>query len=69
MHIGAGYVNCKSKAIPVTSGGGLWGCEMLRLPYFVDNQLTDGGEVVSLMCWLHFTPQEDSWYSFLSVYK
>jgi hypothetical protein len=32
---------------------------------FVDNRLTNGGEVVSLMLQLPFTPQEDSWYSFL----
>jgi hypothetical protein len=31
----------------------------------MDNQLTDGGEVVSLTHQLPFTPQEDSWYSFL----
>jgi hypothetical protein len=43
----------KSKAIRVT------GCETSRLPHFVDNRLTDGGEVVSLM------HQEESWYPFL----
>jgi hypothetical protein len=40
--------------------------ETSRLPHFVDNRLTDGGEVVSLT---HrpaaLYPQEDSWYSFL----
>jgi hypothetical protein len=30
------------------------------------NRLTDGGEVASLMRRPPFTPQEDSWYSFLS---
>jgi hypothetical protein len=31
-----------------------------------NNQLTDGGKVVSFMCWPYFTPpQEDSSYSFL----
>jgi hypothetical protein len=34
----------KGKAIPVTGRGG---CEALRLPYFLDNRLTDGGEFVS----------------------
>jgi hypothetical protein len=29
------------------------------------NGLTDGGEVVSFTHWPPFTPQEDSWYSFL----
>jgi hypothetical protein len=38
---------------------------MSRIPHFLDNRLTDGGEVVSLMRWLPFTPQENSWYSFL----
>jgi hypothetical protein len=28
-------------------------------------QLTDGDEVLSLTHWPPFTPQEDSWYSFL----
>jgi hypothetical protein len=35
------------------------------LPYFLDNQITDGGEVVSLTHRPPFTPQEDSRYSFL----
>jgi hypothetical protein len=38
----------KNKAISVTCRGGPGGCETSRLPYFLDNQLTDGGEVVSL---------------------
>jgi hypothetical protein len=38
----------------------------LRLPQFVDNRLTDGGEVVSLTRWpAALYPQKDSWYSFL----
>jgi hypothetical protein len=37
----------KSKAIPVTGLGGLWGCEMLRIPHCLDNRLTDGGKVIS----------------------
>jgi hypothetical protein len=32
---------------------------------FVDNRLTDGGEVVSLTRRPLFTPKEHSWYSFL----
>jgi hypothetical protein len=31
---------------------------MLRLPRFLDSQLTDGGEVVSLMHWLLSTPRK-----------
>jgi hypothetical protein len=37
----------------------------LRVPHFLDNRLTDGGKVVSLTHRPNFTPQEDSWYSFL----
>jgi hypothetical protein len=55
----------KGKVIPVTGREDLWGCETSRLPHFLDNQLKDGGEVVSLTRRLPFTPQEDSWYSIL----
>jgi hypothetical protein len=42
---------------------GLWDVEA---PTFsLDNRFTDGGKVVSLTCRPPFTPQEDSWYSFL----
>jgi hypothetical protein len=51
-------VKKKSKAILVTGRGGPWGCEMLRLSYFLDNQLTDGGEVVRLMHWPPITPRK-----------
>jgi hypothetical protein len=37
----------------------------LRVPQYLDNRLTDGGKVVSLMRRPPFTPQEGSWYSFL----
>jgi hypothetical protein len=56
----------KCKAIPVTGRGGPQGCETSRLPHFLDNWLTDGGEVVSLRRRpAALYPQEDSWYSFL----
>jgi hypothetical protein len=55
----------KVKSIPVTGRKGPQGCERLRLPHFVDNRLTDSGKVVSLTRRPPFTPQEDSWYSFL----
>jgi hypothetical protein len=45
--------NFKSKAIPVTGREGLWGCQMSRMPYFLD-----GGVVVSLTRLPHFSPQE-----------
>jgi hypothetical protein len=38
----------KGKAIPVTGREGPEGCETSRLPHFLDNRLTDGGEAVSL---------------------
>jgi hypothetical protein len=52
----------KGKAIPVTGRGGPLGCETSRFPHFLDNQLTDGGEVVSLTRRpTALYPQEDSW--------
>jgi hypothetical protein len=56
----------KGKDIPVTDRGCPLGCEMSRLPHFLDKWLTDGGEDVSFTRRPLFTPQEDSWYSFLS---
>jgi hypothetical protein len=35
----------KSKTIPVTGRGGLYDSEMLRIPYCLDNRLTDGGKL------------------------
>jgi hypothetical protein len=32
----------KSKAIPVTGRGGLQGCEMLKIPHFLENWNIDG---------------------------
>jgi hypothetical protein len=55
----------KSKVIPVTGHGGPLGCEMLRFPHFLDNRLTDGGEVVSITRRPSFSPQKDFWYSIL----
>jgi hypothetical protein len=55
--------NCK--VVPVTDHEGPYGCERLRLPHLLDNWLTDGGKVVSLMRRPPFNPQEDSWYLFL----
>jgi hypothetical protein len=47
----------KGQAIPVTGRGDSHGCEMLRLPRFLDIRLTDGGEVVSLTPQPPFTPR------------
>jgi hypothetical protein len=55
----------KSKAVPVRGREGPYGCETSRLPHFLDNRLTNSCEVVSLMRQPPFTPQEDSWHSFL----
>jgi hypothetical protein len=41
----AAPVEVKCKAIPVTGRGGPWGYETSRLPHFLNNRLTDGGEV------------------------
>jgi hypothetical protein len=51
-------VYIKGKAISITGREGPWGCEMSRLPHFLDNRLTDGGEVVSLTHWPPFTPRK-----------
>jgi hypothetical protein len=64
QHIYMIYIK-KGKVIPATGHEGPQGCEMSRLPHSLDNRLTDGGKVVSLTRQPPFTPQEDSWYSFL----
>jgi hypothetical protein len=48
----------KGKAIPVKDSGGTYDCETSRLPHFLENQLTDGGEVVSLTHRPTFTPRK-----------
>jgi hypothetical protein len=48
----------KGKAIPVTGRGGPYGSETSRLPQFLDNRLTDGGEFVSLTHRPRFTPRK-----------
>jgi hypothetical protein len=58
-------VKGKGNANPVTGRGGPYGSETSRLPHFLDNWLKVGGEVDSLTRRPPFTPQEDSWYSFL----
>jgi hypothetical protein len=56
----------QGKAIPKTGRRGPYGCETARLPHFVDNRLTYGGEFVSLTRQpAAFYPQKDSWCSFL----
>jgi hypothetical protein len=56
----------KVKAILVTCREGPYCWETSRLPHFVQtSQLTNGGKIVSTTRRPPFTPQEDSWYSFL----
>jgi hypothetical protein len=38
----------KKNATSVTGRGGPYVCVTSRLPYFIENRLTDSGEVVSL---------------------
>jgi hypothetical protein len=52
------YVDGKSKAIPVTGRGGLYSCDMLRIPHCLDNWLTDGGKVVGPTHRPRSTPQK-----------
>jgi hypothetical protein len=40
-----GLVCEPKKTFPVTDRGGLQGCEMLRIPHYLDNRLIDGGKV------------------------
>jgi hypothetical protein len=58
------YYNTLKKSIPIRGRGGPLVCETSRLPHFLDNRLTDGGEVEPYALAALY-PQEDSWYSFL----
>jgi hypothetical protein len=51
-------VGVESKAIPAIGRGGPQGCETSSLPNFLDNRLTDGGEIVSLTRRSPFTPRK-----------
>jgi hypothetical protein len=63
------YISKYSKGIPVRGREGPWGCETSSLPHYLEDQLIDGGKVVSPTRRPSFTPQENylinSWYSFL----
>jgi hypothetical protein len=57
--------NKSKNVIPITDLRGHEDFGTSRLPHFLDNRFTDGGEVVCLVRQPHFTPQEDSWTLFL----
>jgi hypothetical protein len=59
------YNKAIKKGKAVTGHEGPQDCETSRFPQSLENRLTEGGEVVSLARRLAFTPQEDSWYSFV----
>jgi hypothetical protein len=48
----------KGNVILVTGRGGLYGCEMLRIPHCLDSRPTDGGKVVSPTHRRRSTPQK-----------
>jgi hypothetical protein len=50
--------NGSEEGIPVTGREGPQGCEMFRMPYCIDNQLTDGSKAVSLTSRQRFTQND-----------
>jgi hypothetical protein len=42
------HLHMNSKATPVTGRGGLECCEMLRIPYCLDNRFTYAGKILGL---------------------
>jgi hypothetical protein len=55
--LGYSYEGEAGNVTPITGHGGLQGCEASKLTHFLDTQLTDGGEVVSLTHHPPFTPE------------
>jgi hypothetical protein len=51
--------------MPETGRGGLRCCEVLKIPICLDDRLTAGGEMVSLMRRQPFSHTKIFWYSFL----
>jgi hypothetical protein len=43
----------KSEAIPVTGCGGLLRCDVSRIPHYLDNRFTFGGEVSDVAATLY----------------
>jgi hypothetical protein len=58
------YLLCinKSEAIPVAGLGGLYVCEMLRIPHCIDNGLIGGDKVVIPTQPPHFSPQKHYYF-------
>jgi hypothetical protein len=54
----------KKSKVEVTGRGGLYGCEMLRIPHCLDNPLIDGDKVVSPTHRPRFTPQKYNFFLF-----
>jgi hypothetical protein len=48
----------KGNSTPVSDLRITYVCETSELPHFLDNQLTDGGEVVRLTHWSRFAPRK-----------
>jgi hypothetical protein len=58
-------VGCeKSKTIPVTGRGCVWGYEMSRIPHFPYDRLAASGEFVSLIRRPNLLHTKTIWYSF-----
>jgi hypothetical protein len=51
-------IKVEGTASPVTGRGGPQGCETSRLPYFLNNRLTNDSEVVSLRRRPPFNPRK-----------
>jgi hypothetical protein len=52
-----------SKYIPITGRGGLWGCQILRIPHCLDSRLTDGDKFVRLTHQPPSTPQKQYFFA------
>jgi hypothetical protein len=57
-HIAEDQCYNSGNAVPVTRCEGPYGCERSRIPHFLDSQLTDGSEVVSLTYRPPFIPRK-----------
>jgi hypothetical protein len=58
----------KSNAIPVTGLGGLYGCEMLRIPHCLDNRFTVNFEILAT-CSSTYSPVRTSQEAYLVSIK